>query len=669
MLRLVVAAMLGLGSTQALAQVQVPCGVATSEARLPESTTFLSKDNPQVTITYETLAEAIMNLSGTPVKIIKCPGGAADCLMVVKTANGSPDLDICDATGDPDARCIISDEFSLAGMILSMARGRTNADRFHAWFNMLQILRGVTANDAIDSKLLPSWNVRVDFDANNNTTITRVSDDAIDGSARSAIALYTAARSAAFDAGRRAQYLLAANQLAAAILQHDFIHQPYTLRARDVDAILAGSWHQALALCTNAAADKSACDKDAYAGYFGDVVIMLLMAHTATGDDDYLEAARDTLQTYFFAAGFGATIDKLRVPPITWAWWDDPGTAADTLEVICKDHAGFACSDDVWDRDDAPRAASLCKAAYYWRVLGLEPDADLETYCSKWASKGFVRYGEEGTPGYYRRYVVSTGEPADDESTSLYSMAIGGNHNFYCGSDELQRRLFVTFNNHFELSGTPKFGGGPNLYAGAPAIINFGSAIGRDLPSFGAPLNLRAEGGNGSVFVQWDALSGTTQYELSSRIGSDGWQSPILVNGTSHTDSGLDSTKAYLYRVRATRSGVLPSPYGAADLAVPIGFEDASLAGIGIKKNHVEQLRTSVLAIETAAGISGGSFVDTTLTAGSTTVNAIHVSQLRQRLDAALTKLGIAATFSATDVSQGSIIRATDLESLRTDVH
>jgi len=64
----------------------------------------------------------------------------------------------------------------------------------------------------------------------------------------------------------------------------------------------------------------------------------------------------------------------------------------------------------------------------------------------------------------------------------------------------------------------------------------------------------------------------------------------------------------------------------------------------------VTELRQAVNAVRAAANLGAVTWTDPTLTAGTTTVQAVHVTELRSNLDAALTALGI-STSAYTDPS------------------
>jgi hypothetical protein len=68
-----------------------------------------------------------------------------------------------------------------------------------------------------------------------------------------------------------------------------------------------------------------------------------------------------------------------------------------------------------------------------------------------------------------------------------------------------------------------------------------------------------------------------------------------------------------------------------------------------VKAVHMTELRQAVNAVRAAANLSAATWTDPTLST-SVTIKAVHVTELRTNLDAALTALGI-STSAYTDPS------------------
>ncbi|HEX8616725.1 MAG TPA: M12 family metallo-peptidase [Thermoanaerobaculia bacterium] len=171
-----------------------------------------------------------------------------------------------------------------------------------------------------------------------------------------------------------------------------------------------------------------------------------------------------------------------------------------------------------------------------------------------------------------------------------------------------------------------------------------------------------------SVLVTWSASAGATEYQVwrSSNNGAFTLVSSAGGN-TFFTDSTAAPNTAYRYSVRAgNESGF--SALGGSDLVTTVVFTDPSLlvaatrvklvhftelltavnavrsfAGLSpiaftapspstavtLRRQHLLDLRAGLDAARSAIGLSAISYVDPTVTAGSTTVKAMHITQLR----------------------------------------
>jgi len=70
---------------------------------------------------------------------------------------------------------------------------------------------------------------------------------------------------------------------------------------------------------------------------------------------------------------------------------------------------------------------------------------------------------------------------------------------------------------------------------------------------------------------------------------------------------------------------------------------DPLTAGTIAKSIRLTRLRTAVNAVRTLAGIGTVTFNDQTLLAGTTIIKAVHVTELRSRLDEARASLALPA--------------------------
>jgi hypothetical protein len=134
-------------------------------------------------------------------------------------------------------------------------------------------------------------------------------------------------------------------------------------------------------------------------------------------------------------------------------------------------------------------------------------------------------------------------------------------------------------------------------------------------------------------------------------------------------DSGRSANTAYLYKVRAVNGG--ESPDSNIDLATTVIFTDDPLVAgtTAIQATHITQLRTAVNAVRTLASLGAGTYTDPTITAGVTPVKAAHVNDLRSALDAARAVLLLPAlSYSETITAGVTPVKVVHLTELRNGV-
>jgi hypothetical protein len=184
-----------------------------------------------------------------------------------------------------------------------------------------------------------------------------------------------------------------------------------------------------------------------------------------------------------------------------------------------------------------------------------------------------------------------------------------------------------------------------------------------------APTNLIADTFSAArIDLTWTAAPGAHHYQVERAPNLGGTYTVVNSNvaGTSYQDTTVTSVNAYLYRVRtADAVGNLSAPSGI-DVATAITFTDNPLT-VGttpVKAVHMTELRQAVNAVRAAANLSAATWTDPTLST-SVTIKAVHVTELRSSLDAALSALGI-ATSAYTDPSlTGILIKKVHVDEVR----
>ena len=197
-------------------------------------------------------------------------------------------------------------------------------------------------------------------------------------------------------------------------------------------------------------------------------------------------------------------------------------------------------------------------------------------------------------------------------------------------------------------------------------IINVNSS--NALPP-GAPSSLGATAtSTSSVSLSWSAGSGSIDhYEIQRATNKNGPFTTLSnTTSTSFTDSSLSSTTTYIYRVRAVDAQGNYSDFSNTDIATTIVFTDDPLvAGVTIvQAQHVIELRQAVNAMRAAAALTAATWTDSSLT--GVEIKAVHISELRSNLDGARSSLSL-STGSYTDtLTPGStIVKAQHVTELR----
>lgn len=166
-----------------------------------------------------------------------------------------------------------------------------------------------------------------------------------------------------------------------------------------------------------------------------------------------------------------------------------------------------------------------------------------------------------------------------------------------------------------------------------------------------------------SVNVSWNAVGGATSYQVFRRSAGGTFAQIGTSPTNNYADNSAVANTAYLYMVRAFNG--VASTDSNSDLATTVVFTDVSLASVGVKathmieattavnavralagltpvtlapapalgtsvsKAHVDALRTGLSAARTALSLTAVSFTDPTITAGSTSIKAVHMTDLR----------------------------------------
>jgi RHS repeat-associated protein len=182
-----------------------------------------------------------------------------------------------------------------------------------------------------------------------------------------------------------------------------------------------------------------------------------------------------------------------------------------------------------------------------------------------------------------------------------------------------------------------------------------------------------------SVTLNWTAASGATNYRVTRATSKEGPYSQLgTTSATTFNDTNVTSGTAYLYKVcAADGAGNCTSAYSNISLGVAFSFTDPTITTFSenpsnatpVKAAHITELRTVVNAVRTLAQLSGATWTNPTITAGSSLINKADIQDLRDRLNDALVVLNL-QTQAYTDPTlagapNGTLVKGVHIRELR----
>ena len=149
-------------------------------------------------------------------------------------------------------------------------------------------------------------------------------------------------------------------------------------------------------------------------------------------------------------------------------------------------------------------------------------------------------------------------------------------------------------------------------------------------------------------------------------VSNDAWIT--VTGGASGTGDGTVSYSVAANTATSQRAGTVTIAGETFTVTQRAAFTDDPLTAesTSIKAVHFTELRTRINALRVGCELLNYSFTGT-LTAGSTTVQAVHVNELRTALNEAFDACGLAEPFIGT-ISAGTVITAAQITAIRTQV-
>ena len=156
-----------------------------------------------------------------------------------------------------------------------------------------------------------------------------------------------------------------------------------------------------------------------------------------------------------------------------------------------------------------------------------------------------------------------------------------------------------------------------------------------------------------SVTLNWSAASGATNYRVERKGAGGSFALVGTTTTTSFNDNGTTAGAAYLYKVCAANAqNSCTSAYSNIVLGAAVIFPTDSTittmvddpTGVTVtlpKVAHITELRSAVNAVRSLAGLSAATWTNPSLVPQSNLISKEDVRDLRDRLDEALTVLGV----------------------------
>lgn len=174
------------------------------------------------------------------------------------------------------------------------------------------------------------------------------------------------------------------------------------------------------------------------------------------------------------------------------------------------------------------------------------------------------------------------------------------------------------------------------------------------------------------VTVTWQATEGADHYQVEKTTKVNVAYSSVNPNvtGLTVTDSDVTPVTAYLYRVRAVDANGNVSPYSNVDVATAISFTDDTLVSNStlVQAVHINELRQAVDAVRAVTLHLGPADWGGGIQQYVTTIQAKHIQDLRDNLDAARSELGLSPctyTDNSINALKASYFKKEHIEQIR----
>jgi len=174
------------------------------------------------------------------------------------------------------------------------------------------------------------------------------------------------------------------------------------------------------------------------------------------------------------------------------------------------------------------------------------------------------------------------------------------------------------------------------------------------------------------ITITWQASEGAHHYQVEKTTNVNVAYSSVNpnVSGLTVTDSDVTPVTAYLYKVRAVDANGNVSPYSNVDVATAISFTDDTLVSNStlVQAVHINELRQAVNAVRAVTQNLGPADWGGGIQQYVTTIQAKHIQDLRDNLDEARSALGLSQctyTDNSINALKASYFKKEHIEQLR----
>ena len=150
-----------------------------------------------------------------------------------------------------------------------------------------------------------------------------------------------------------------------------------------------------------------------------------------------------------------------------------------------------------------------------------------------------------------------------------------------------------------------------------------------------------------NVTITWLASPAATSYEILRRAAGGGYVTVGTSSSLQFFDGTVAASQAYLYIVNAVDADGNHSPDSAPDLATTVMFSEIVRDETPVRASDFYELRLAVSAVRALAGLPAASFTDASLE--GVAVRKQHIEDLRTALSEALSQLLLPPAMGYTD--------------------